>query len=61
MGSNPITPKFIFILMKKGFHPKKIKLYVRDYKGSVFLFNNHFKNYDFLLNLRNLIKDKQSK
>ncbi len=44
--------------MKKGLHPKKIKLYIRSYKGSVFLFKKHHKNYDFLLNLRKLLSDK---
>lgn len=55
----PLLAKLFF--MKKGLHPKRIQLYVRDYKGSVIIFQNHFKNYDFLLNLKNLIKDKKEK
>jgi hypothetical protein len=54
----PLLSKSSFFFMKKGFHPKKIKIYVRNNKGSVFIFKNHHQNYDYLLNLRKLLKGK---
>lgn len=44
--------------MKKGLHPKKVKIYIRSNKGSVFIFFNHFQNHDFLINLKNIKSDK---